>query len=132
MRGRRGRRSRRSPHPLALLAVTAVGLAGLSGTALTAGLSDVPSVSADQKVQAVSSFSAGLPSYDDSGGSTVVTFTVTPSAGQARARVATASTPDPPYETCSSTDGGGTWTCPVPGLSAADASAGTFQWVAAP
>lgn len=86
-------------------------------------------MSAGHLVLPYPAFAAGPPSYDDGGGSTIVTFTLSPAAGQARARVVTTIDPSPDWQDCASGDGT-TWTCPVPGLTAADAAAGTFEWVA--
>lgn len=124
------RRDTRARHG-AFLAVAVLFLLGTSGTALTAGLTGVPVVSADRYIGSAPSFTASAPTYDDTSGSTIVTFTLTPAAGQARARVVAAKTPTPPYETCSSGNGT-TWTCPIPGLTASEAAAGDFQWTATP
>jgi hypothetical protein len=102
--------------PVAIAAVVVV----TAGTALTAGLSGVPDVSADQYLEAWPSYvlTSG-PSYPD--GSTV-TFTISPAAGQARARVDDGSAPG--WSDC--TGDGTTWSCPVHSIS------GTFEWLAVP
>lgn len=125
-RRQRGRTAQR----LSLITLGGVGLVALSGTAFTAQLSGVPQTSADRSVSAYPSFSAGSPSYADVGGTTSVTFTVTPQAGQVRARVLTASEPARPWQDCVADPAG--WRCAVPGLDVSQASAGTFQWAATP
>ena len=124
-RHRRRLRPRVLPSAVLLLALAA------TGTALTASLSGVPPVSADQEVRAHPTYTASAPSYADVSGATTVTFTLTPAAGKARARVDTGD-PLRTWEDCTSGDSGKTWTCPVPGLTVADATAGTFEWVAVP
>lgn len=94
-------------------------------------MTGVPASSAGQQIQAFPAYSAGPPSYSGPDGAVTVTFTTTPPAGQARARVDTGD-PLRPWEDCTSSDGGATWTCPVPGLTLAEATAGTFQWAAVP
>lgn len=123
------RRSKRPRHEV-MLAVGALLLLSTSGTALTAGMTGSAG-SVDHKIQPYPTFSASVPAYSDPGSGTIVTFTVTPAAGQVRARVITVTTPSPSWETCSSGDGT-TWTCPVPGLTVEEATAGTFEWVAVP
>jgi hypothetical protein len=111
------RRLRRRGAPL----LVALALAATIGTAFTAGLTGLPPTSAGATSDPWPSFVAGPQTYDTVSTPSTVTFTITPTAGQARAR-----TGGTDWVDCALTANPDEWTCPVTGGTTG------FEFVATP
>ena len=100
------RRLRRRTVPLLVVLVAATTV----GTALTATITGLPPVAADSTSDPWPSFVAGPQTYDTVSTPNTVTFTITPTAGQAIARTGATD-----WSTCTATANAAEWTCPVTG-----------------
>ena len=131
----RGRAGRSAVHPLVLL--SGLVLLAASGTAWTSGMTNVPLTSVHRELRDVPTFTVSSPAFRADSGATVADFTVASSdpdvpAGQLRARFWTESSPETAWQDCTISVTGPTWTCPVPGLTVAQATGGSHDTVATP
>lgn len=128
---RRGRP--RGQHALATTAVLVSALLlAASGTAWTAGLTGLPQASVGQSSTPFPTYAVGAPTFSGASGVTTVSFSTSPPAGQAQARVQVIGGSPRAFEPCATTDAGTTWTCPVSGLTLEQAQAGAFSSYASP
>jgi hypothetical protein len=99
----------------------ALALACTVGTAFTASLTFFGAGAVGSQSLPWPAFTAGPQTYDDPTSPTQVTFTITPTAGQSRAR-----TGGTAWSDCTRTANADEWTCPVTGGTSG------FEWIATP